>query len=144
MLYSEYMFKAKDLVVTVDEYTNIAYLEPDYRIMLIEEGQTPDVISDYKVDWQDVREVLDLEAHKRNAERNNSNAVIDWIYDTITSVIEPTTAEQQNELIQNVMNYMELNASLKSKERDLEKKEKTLEEKDTIVQMMPGLNFSKR
>jgi Na+-translocating ferredoxin:NAD+ oxidoreductase RnfG subunit len=88
--------------------------------------------------------VLDLEAHKRNAERNNSNAVIDWIYDTITSVIEPTTAEQQNELIQNVMNYMELNASLKSKERDLEKKEKTLEEKDTIVQMMPGLNFSKR
>lgn len=144
MLYSEYMFKAKDLVVTVDEYTNIAYLEPDYRIMLIEEGQTPDVISDYKVDWQDVREVLDLEAHKRNAERNNSNAVIDWIYDTITSVIEPTTAEQQNELIQNVMSYMELNASLKSKERDLEKKEKTLEEKDTIVQMMPGLNFSKR
>ena len=39
---------------------------------------------------------------------------------------------------------MKLNASLKDREKNIEKKEKVLEDKSNIVQLAPGMNFSKR
>lgn len=144
MLYSEYLIKSKELVIVKDEITGLAYLSPDYRVILIDNELTPDVISNYELSWQDIREILDLEVTRFNTERDYTKVVIDWLYDTITAVIDPEISKEQSELIQNVMSYMELNSSLKDRERDIEKKEKIVQEKHNIVDIMPGVNFSKR
>ena len=144
MLYSEYLIKSKELVIVKDEITGLAYLSPDYRVILIDNELTPDVISNYELSWQDIREILDLEVTRFNTERDYTKVVIDWLYDTITAVIDPAISKEQSELIQNVMSYMELNSSLKDRERDIEKKEKIVQEKHNIVDIMPGVNFSKR
>jgi len=101
-------------------------------------------VTDFPITWEDVREILELEVKKINALHDNTRAVVDWLYLAINEVIEPTMVDQENELLKNVTEYMKLNASLKDREKNIEKKEKALEDKSNIVQLTPGMNFSKR
>lgn len=59
--------------------------------------------------------------------------------------------QEENELMKNMMDYMKLNHELQGKEQalqereaDLEHKEEVLDKKDNILQLVPGMNFSKR
>lgn len=144
MLYSEYFTKAYKVSISEIEKTGLVFQEPHYRVYLTEEGQTPDQVTDFPITWEDVREVQELEVKKTNSLYDNTRAVVDWLYLAINEVIDPTMTEQENELLKNVTEYMKLNASLKDREKDIEKKEKTLEDKTNIVQLTPGMNFSKR
>ena len=57
MLYAQYMKKAIELVVIDDvEATGFVYLDPNYRVQLIDAKLTPDVIEDYESTWADVLE----------------------------------------------------------------------------------------
>lgn len=144
MTYTEFFTKAFELVITDDENTGFVFLEPHYKKWLVENELTPDLVTDFDVTWEDVREILELEVKKTNALYDNTRAVVDWLHLAINSVIDPAMTEQENELLKNVTEYMKLNASLKDREKDIEKKEKVLEDKSNIVQFAPGMNFSKR
>lgn len=152
MLYSEYMHEAmKIAIVNDEEATGFSYLDPNYRVQLEDAGYTPDKIEDRQVDWVYVAEVMKLEVERRNKLSDKSRFVIDWIFEIISSTIEPTMLQEENELMKNMMDYMKLNHELQEKEHalqdreaDLDHKEEVQETRGNVLQLVPGMNFSKR
>lgn len=152
MLYSEYMHEAmKIAIVNDEEATGFSYLDPNYRVWLEDAGYTPDKIEDRQVDWASVAEVMKLEVERRNKLSDKSRFVIDWIFEIISSTIEPTMLQEENELMKNMMDYMKLNHELQEKEQalqdrkaDLDHKEEVQETRGNVLQLVPGMNFSKR
>ena len=152
MLYSEYMHEAMKLVVMDDsESSGFSYLDPNYRVLLLDAGQDPAKVTDHLIGWDDVVEVLKLEVERRNHITDKTRFVIDWVFEIISSTIEPAMVQEENELMKNMMEYMKLNSELKSKEQalqdreaDLDHKEEVQETRGTVLQLVPGMNFSKR
>lgn len=152
MLYSEYMHEAMKLVVMDDsESSGFSYLDPNYRVLLLDAGQDPAKVTDHLIGWDDVVEVLKLEVERRNHITDKARFVIDWVFEIISSTIEPAMVQEENELMKNMMEYMKLNSELKSKEQalqdraaDLDHKEEVQETRGTVLQLVPGMNFSKR
>lgn len=88
---------------------------------------------------------------RRNKITDKTRFVIDWVFEVISSTIEPTMIQEENELMKNMMDYMKLNHELRGKEQalqereaNLDHKEEVLDKKDNILQLVPGMNFSKR
>lgn len=145
MLYCNFMKKAEEFVLNYDEDSGLTYLEPDYYAILVGMKMDPEKdIDDYPISWDKLSERLKLEVEKRNKLDDRSKYVIDWLYSVLTAAIEPAMLQEENELMKNMMEYMNKNAELKKKEKSLEQKEEALNQKQNVVQMMPGLNFSKR
>lgn len=145
MLYDVYINKAMaEVIVDDDDSSGYSYLDPHYRSILIEMNMEPDIIEDRKVDWQWLREVLDLEVTRRNRVTDKSRFVADWLFSIITSTIDPAMISEENELMKNMMEYMKLNHELNEREAEIERKEEIQEKKSNIVELMPGINFSKR
>lgn len=144
MLYSKFIKEVIDLVIVSDEASGHVYLNPNYKVMLIDADLAPDKITDYPMSWSDLKEVLELEVERQEKEFDNSRNVVDWVYQIITATIEPTMVSEENELMKNMMEYMKLNHELKEREAEIERKEDIQEKKGNIVELMPGMNFSKR
>lgn len=144
MLYSKYFLEIQKLVITDNDDTGHSYLDPSYKVILIDAGLTPDEVTDYKIDWADVKEILELEVQRREKEYDNSRNVIDWIYSIITTTIDPAMINEENELMKNMMDYMKLNHELNEREAEVERKEEIQEQKTNIRELVPGMNFSKR
>ena len=89
-------------------------------------------------------EVLKLEVERRNRVTDKGRFVMDWLFDVLTASIDPTMITEENELMKNMMEYMKLNHELKEREAEVERKEEIQEKKSNIIEMMPGMNFSKR
>lgn len=94
---------------------------------------------------------MKLEVERRNKLSDKSRFVIDWIFEIISSTIEPTMFQEENELMKNMMDYMKLNHELQEKEQalqdreaDLDHKEEVQETRGNVLQLVPGMNFSKR
>lgn len=92
-----------------------------------------------------------MEVERRNHITDKARFVIDWVFEIISSTIEPAMVQEENELMKNMMEYMKLNSELKSKEQalqdraaDLDHKEEVQETRGTVLQLVPGMNFSKR
>lgn len=145
MMYAEYVKNAMDLTI-VDDYegSGISYLSPDYRAILIDSDMEPFVVEDYIMSWPTVKEILKLEVERRNSVTNKSRFVIDWLFQIITSTVDPAMIAEENDLMKNIAEYMKLNHELKEKERELDKREEVQEKKDNLMELMPGMNFSKR
>ena len=152
MLYSEYAAKAMDAVIEDDiDVSGFSYLNPSYRVVLEDEGLTPAIITDYDVSWEQVSEMLNLEVERRNKLSNRGRYLVDWLFDIISTVVDPTVLDEENMLIKNVLDYMKLNHELSDKEQSLQQREAELKSKEdvqenrsNIVQLVPGMNFSKR
>lgn len=144
MLYSKYFLEIQKLVITDNDDVGHSYLDPSYKAILIDAGLTPDEVTDYKIDWADVKEILELEVQRREKEFDNSRNVIDWIYSIITATIDPAMINEENELMKNMMDYMKLNHELNEREAEVERKEEIQEQKTNIRELVPGMNFSKR
>lgn len=145
MLYNNFMKKAEEFVLSYDEDSGLTYLEPDYYAILVGLKMNPEEdISDYPLTWARFEDRMKLEADKRNKLDDRSKYVIDWLYSVLTAAIEPAMLQEENELMKNMMDYMNLNAELKEKEKSLSQKEEALDQKQYMVKMIPGLNFSKR
>lgn len=102
MLYCDYIQKAKELTITYDEESMTYYLEPDWQTILhlSNLGNLEDV-KDMCIDgWYDLEDVLKLEVEKRNAISSKRNAVLNWVYNVITSVAEPAMTQVENDLFQ--------------------------------------------
>ena len=144
MLYSKYMLEIQKLVIIDNDDVGHSYLDPSYKMILIDAGLTPDVVTDYEIDWADVKEILELEVQRREKEFDNSRNVIDWIYSIITTTVDPAMINEENELMKNMMDYMKLNHELNEREAEVERKEEIQEQKTNIRELVPGMNFSKR
>ena len=103
MLYATYMQKAKE--VCIDRFVESGkwYLEPDWRIILRDNQLNNFKLQDAKIDWSIVEDVLKLEVEKRNARDNKLGYVADWLYDTLTSTVEPAMLSEETDLVKNML-----------------------------------------
>ena len=105
MLYQDYIIKAEEL--TIEQADNgLWYLEPMWRSILHDNELHFNDISDFDVAPEEVLEVLRLEVEKRNTINSKRPAVIDWLYETITSQVEPAMLEEETEYLKNLTEYM--------------------------------------
>lgn len=117
MLYATYMQKAKE--VCIDRFVESGkwYLEPDWRIILRDNQLNNFKLQDAKIDWNIVEDVLKLEVEKRNARDNKLGYVTDWLYDTLTSTVEPAMLSEETDLVKNMLELAKANrANEKEKE----------------------------
>ena len=145
MLYSQFMHEVMKLVIVDDdESSGYSYQGPHYRVLMTDAGLLPENVTDHSIDWAYVAEVLKLEVERRNKVTDKSRFVADWLFDVITATIDPAMITEENELMKNMMDYMKLNHELHEREAEIERKEEIQEKKNNIVELMPGINFSKR
>ena len=93
--------KAVENCVTVDSVSGRAYIEPLWREILESEG-----IRVNEEDESKVLEVLDLAVKKSDARNDKTHAVMQWLYDTLTSTIDPAITEMENDYMKNVIELM--------------------------------------
>ena len=108
MLYAEYVRRIKDVAILLDENTGIYYLDPDWKfdIYVNDLPEPNEVKSEYALTWEDVKDILNLEVIKINKINDNKKAVIDWIYNLITSTVEPAVLQEETEYVAQMMDYL--------------------------------------
>ena len=128
MLYATYMQKAKE--VCIDRFVESGkwYLEPDWRIILRDNQLNNFKLQDSKIDWSIVEDVLKLEVEKRNARDNTLGYVADWLYDTLTSTVEPAMLSEETDLVKNMLELAKAN---RANEQPAEEGQKEKEPADT-------------
>lgn len=145
MLYSEYMDEVKKIALLTDENTGLTYIRPDYEYVLsVNELKLEDVTDFKKATEFTVHRQLLLERDMRNAQHDKTNAVMQWMYDIISTVIEPAIVEEQNKLIKDMLEYRKERNAMDDRAKKLDAQQQVLEEKSKIIPMNFGLNFSKK
>ena len=146
MSYHETVNEAIEQTIITDEETAVSYLEPRYREVLRENNlHLPDNKEDGDVYDQELWEILKLEVEKRNAKHNVSHALAEWAYTILTQTIEPEMLTEENELMKNIMDYMQLNQEVKEKKKELDEREAEMDMKAKTKQVTPaGLSFAKK
>lgn len=142
MLYDDYMRKAAEETI-VNEDGNI-YLVPNYRQILRGAELTPDKVTDIDVTMEEVSEYLKLEVERLKEISTKREFVYEWLYDLLTTTVEPTMVDQENELFKNMLEYMKLNEDLKNREQELTEKEEELNAKTEVPLDISGFSFSKK
>ena len=110
MLYSNFILKAKDL--TIQQADNgMWYLEPEWQDMLFREGlgELDDLEDSYLSGWYDVEDILKLEVERRNLFASKEKFVVDWLYDLITTTVEPAMLQEETDYMKQVVEFMKAN-----------------------------------
>lgn len=146
MNYHDIVNQAIELTVIQDEETAVSYLEPRYREVLRENGLSlPGHVFDGDEKDKELWEILKLEVEKQNAKHNVSHALAEWAYTILTQTIEPELVSEENDLIKNIMDYLQLNQEVKEKKAELENKEAEIDMKAKAVKNTPvGMSFAKK
>lgn len=113
MNYFDTVNKSIELTVKTDKDTGVSYLEPMYLEILRGEGiiaayyddddDTPEVVPE-----NELTEILKLEVKKRNAKNNRLSAVAQWAWDVINTQIVPAMTDAENEMVSDLVKYMQL------------------------------------
>lgn len=137
MNYYDIINQAIELVV-VDAGNGLSFLEPRYMEALRIAGlfDYPDVI-----DKDELIEAVHLEVEKRNTIGNKMNIIAAWIAETLDTVVNPAITKEENELMKNMMAYLERDKKVKKKEEELNEKEKEIEAKNVLPF---NVNFAKK
>ena len=145
MLYSEYMDKVKELALITNEDTGMTYIRPDYEYLLSASHLDLDEVTDFEDVTKSVvyRQLL-LERDMRNAQKDKTHIVMQWLYDVISTVVEPAIVEEQNKLIQDMLAYRKERNAIDERTKKLDEKQQALEEKSKILPMNFGMDFSKK
>ena len=158
MLYSEYIQKAKNMCLAIDDVNNVAYLIPDYRYILHLSGMKIEDITDFPgVTPEIIAENLKLEADGYNARNNMGPGLAAWLRETILDALSPVAAQEQDELFKNLIEYMKTATDKKeaeakadeAKAKAAESIAKVQEEQkapvnDKITEIGAFMNFSKK
>lgn len=145
MLYYEYMDKVKELALVTNENNGLTYIRPDYEYLLSASGLSLDDVTDFnKASDSVVHRQLLLERDMRNAQRDLSPVVMQWLHDVISTVVEPAIVEQQNQLIKDMLAYQKEKNSIDERTKALDLQQQALEEKSKIIPMNFGMSFSKK
>lgn len=129
MDYFDIINQAIQLCITTDSESNISYLEPPYRMLLREAG----LINEEVISNEELYELLKLEVEKRNAKVNRLQPILNWIYDTVSSTVEPAITQEENEMMKNLVEYMRLNKEHKANDQESEDSEQVSEDNSTPV-----------
>ena len=105
MLYATYIQKVKEVTISQFVESGNWYLEPDWRIILRDSNLTDFRLKDAKIDWNILEDILKLEVTKRNSRDNKLNYVTDWLYNVITSTVEPSMLSEETEFLKNYVEY---------------------------------------
>ena len=146
MTYYDAVNQAIDLTVVTDEETGVSYLEPRYRSVLFDNdiGLPGHVLpGDYKD--EELWEILKLEVEKRNAKHNVSHALSEWAYTILTQTVDPALVSEENDLMKNIMEYLQLNQEVKEKKEELDQEEINANCESKAKQSSPiGISFTKK
>ena len=110
MLYSKFIYHAKEM--TIQQLDNGAwYLEPEWKDIICREIESDldNVEDNFLTDWWDIEDALRLEVEKRNLQDSKKKEVIDWLYELITSQVEPAMLSEETDYIKNVVEFMKAN-----------------------------------
>jgi len=145
MLYSEYMDKVKEIALLTNENTGLTYIRPDYEYILNAGELKLEDVSDFDdVSKEIVYRQLLLERDMRNAQQDKTPVVMQWLYDVISTVVEPAIIEEQNKLIQDMLAYRKERNAIDERTKKLDEKQQALDEKSKILPMNFGMDFSKK
>lgn len=145
MLYSEYMDKIKSFSLLTNENTGLTYIRPDYEYILAASELKLEDVSDFDNASRDtVYRQLILERDMRNAQRDKTPAVTQWLYDVISTVVEPALVEEQNKLIKDMLEYRKERNAIDDRTKELDLQQQVLEEKSKILPLNLGMDFSKK
>lgn len=144
MLYSEYISKAKNICIFVNETNNIAYLSPDYRYILYLSGLDIKDVTDFPDATMDiVGENLKLEVEAYNKKNENIHSFVENLETFIASVVIPLQTSDQNEIIE--MLLTKAKGLIRDNSAQVQQKtEKSFESNDDIIQMKNYINFQKK
>lgn len=104
MLYGDYILKISKAVITQAD-NGLYFLEPAYKVLLINEGLRPDVVTDYELDWADIKAYLELEVKALNTAQDKTPAIINWFENIITATVDPVMLEEENEIVKKFIEY---------------------------------------
>lgn len=112
MLYSDFILKAKDLTIQQED-NGEWYLEPEWQDMLYRNGlgELDNLEDSYLSGWYDVEDILKLEVERRNIRNSKKKYVIDWLYDVLTTTVEPAMLQEETDYIKQVIEFMKTNHS---------------------------------
>jgi len=145
MLYSEYMDKVKDMALIAHEDTGVTYVKPDYEYDLANAELKLENVTDFtNATSETVYRQLILERDMRNAQHDKLPLVAQWVYDIISTVVEPAIVEEQNQLMKDMLAYRKERNAIDERTKALDKKEQMLEDKSNVLHMNFGMNFSKK
>lgn len=105
MLYVEFINKAAGLTI-VQADNGLFYLEPLWQSILEENGMN--FAKSGKFSRNEVSEVLKLEVERRNTINSKKNDVVEWIYDIITSTVEPAVLAEETDFVKNMVEYLKV------------------------------------
>lgn len=105
MLYSEFMFKAKEEVI-VQADNGLYYLEPDWHLILSTIKLDVEDITDFYIGWLELESILKLEVEKRNTVSSVKPYVIGWFNDLISATVEPAILQEETDYIKNLTEYL--------------------------------------
>ena len=108
MLCVDFMRKAAEVVV-VQADNGLWYLEPLWRTMLGDEGLDVSDVSNVKLGWNGVYDILQLEVQKRNTVDSIKPYVLNWLYDLITTQVDPAMLQEETDFIKQVTEFMKTN-----------------------------------
>lgn len=119
MLYSEFLIKSKDLCIEQAD-NGLFYLVPEWHSILIDNGLNLKMISGTKAGWDNIEDVLKLEVEKRNTINSNKPYVLNWLYELLTTQIEPTMLQEETDYIKQVTEFMKTNHELRALKEEQE------------------------
>lgn len=108
MLYGEFIQKAMDATIMQAD-NGLVYLDPLWRITLHNNNLFFDQVSDFNVSPEEVYETLKLEVERRNITDSKKPAVMDWLYELITTQVEPIMLEEETDYLKNLTEYLRAN-----------------------------------
>lgn len=133
MNYFDIVNQAIELVV-VDAGNGLYFLEPRYKEALREAGLTD---HEETIEPEELFEIVRLEVEKRNIIGNRMQVIAAWIANTIETTIDPAITKEENELMKNMLAYLE-------RDKEVKENETKLNIKETVGKTVPLVNFAKR
>lgn len=100
MLYQEYISKVNALCINIDEGTNVAYINPDYRYLLSVSGLEIADVTDFKeLDFEIVKDELQKTVDAYNTRNNKLPGLIEFVSTVLLDTIPAITTDEVNNII---------------------------------------------
>ena len=145
--YYDIVNEAIELTVVTDEEAGTTYLEPRYRSILADNNlHLPGNMLPGDAKDEELWEILKLEVEKRNQQHNVAHALAEWAYHILSNTIDPELLSEENDLMNNIIEYMQLKQEVSDKKTELDNEEHELTQKEKIgSNKLPiGISFAKK
>lgn len=109
MLYQEYISKVNALCINIDEGTNVAYINPDYRYLLSVSGLEVSDVTDFKgLDLEIVKDELNKTVDAYNTINNKLPGLVEFISNVLLNTVPAITTDEVNNIVGILNKYAEV------------------------------------